>query len=215
MQGVGEGPQAHRAGAGHDREVAALLDAHVVLVDAHVRVVGGMEGTDRAAHGLGERGLVVRLALVHEEATAVEDLVREDAVGGVTAAELVGVAGRVHGALVVERGLDGELLAGLVLVGVLGAHLDDVARKLVPGDGGMVGDIGVDPLVGSAEGRHLIGGHADGVRDHLHENLVLFDLGKLELVDPDVVRRVQSCRPCLHLVPPCLRGLVPRFCFNN
>ena len=197
MDRIGERAEAHRARAGHDGEVAALADAHAVDVVGHRGMVGGVERADRAAHGLDERRLVVGLAVIGEEAVGVEDLHRKDAVGGVSAAELVGVAGRIHGALVVEGGLDGELLAGLVEVLVLGSHLDDIAGELVAGDDRVLGDVLGHALVLRSELRHLVRRHADRVGHDAHEHLVVLDLRELELVDAQVHRAVHP--DCLGL----------------
>ena len=192
VERVGQRAQAHRAGAGHDGQAAVLLDAHLVGVDAHLGVVGGVEGADRAAHRVGQGGFVVGLAGVFQHAAALHHLGGQDAVGGVAAAELVGVAGAPHGALVVEGGLDGELHAGLILVLVFRAHLDDIAGELVAHDGGVLGHVGVDPLVAGAEDGALVGGHADGVGHHLDQDLVLLDGGQLKGIDPQVVGGVQT-----------------------
>ena len=93
VEGIGKGTKAHRARACVDAELATLTDAHVVGVDTHLGVVGGMEGPDRAAHGFGKGRLIVGLPVIDQKAARSKDLLWQDAVGGVSAAELVGVAG--------------------------------------------------------------------------------------------------------------------------
>ena len=188
VQRIGEGAQAHRARTGGDGEVATLDDAHLMGVDTHLGVVGGVQGANGAGQGLGERGLIICLALVDQEAVGGEDLLGKDAIGGVSAAELIGVARGVHGARVVDSGLDGELLSGVIEVGVRGTHLDRVC-----------GCILVDALVVGAQLRHLIGGHADRVGDDLDEHLVVLDGGQLELLEPQIHRRVKPDAFCLHV----------------
>ena len=150
MQCVGQSTQTHGACTGQNRQLATLLDAHIVMVHTHLGVVGGVESTDGAAHRLGQRSLVVSTALVLQQAAQFHDLGRDDAVGGVAAEELVGVAGAPHGALVVQGGLQGELHAGLELVLMRLAHLDDITGELVTHDGGVLGYIRMHTLVSSA-----------------------------------------------------------------
>lgn len=147
MQCVGQSTQTHGACTGQNRQLATLLDAHIVMVHTHLGVVGGVESTDGAAHRLGQRSLVVSTALVLQQAAQFHDLGRDDAVGGIAAEELVGVAGAPHGALVVQGGLQGELHAGLELVLMRLAHLDDITGELVTHDGGVLGYIRMHTLV--------------------------------------------------------------------
>ena len=198
MQRVGQRAQAHRAGRGQQCELATLADTHLVLIHAHAGVEAGVERADAATHRLSERGLVVCLALVLEQAAQLHHLGGNDAVGRVAAEELVGIAGGPHGALVVERGLQGELHAGLEFVRMLGANLDNVARKLMAHDGRMLSDILVDALMLDTQDSTLIGGHADTVGYHLDQNFVVLDLGQLKLLQTEVVSGVQTDCFCFH-----------------
>ena len=215
MQRVGKRTKAHGAGTGGDGKVATLANAHLVGVDAHLRVIGGIEGANRAGQRLSQGGLIVRLALVHKEAVGGKDLLGQDAVGGVTAAELVGVARRVHRALVVDCGLDHELLARLVQIGVLGANLHDVAGKLMARDGRMLRRIGVDALVVGAELGHLVGGHANRVGDDLNQHLVIGDLGKLKLLQTQIHSGVEPDCLSLHRNSFLLSFLVQSLCCES
>ena len=198
VQRVGQRAEAHRARTREDGQLAALADAHFVLIDAHAGVEAGVERTDAAAHRFREGRFVIGLALVFEQAAQLHDLGRDDAVGRVSAEELVRVAGGPHGALVVERGLEGELHAGLELVRVLCADLDDVARKFVAHDRRMLGNVLMDALVLYAEDGALIGGHADAVGHDLDQDLVVLDLGQLKFLQTKVVCGVQADCFCFH-----------------
>ncbi len=54
VEGIGEGTQAHGACACDDGEVASLLDAHLMDIDAHMGVISGVKRANRAAHRLCE-----------------------------------------------------------------------------------------------------------------------------------------------------------------
>ena len=198
VQCIGQCAKAHRACCGEQRELAAFADAHFVLIHAHAGVEAGVERADAAAHRLSEGCFVIRLALVFEQAAQLHDLSRDDAVGRVAAEEFIRVAGRPHGALVVERGLQGELHAGLELVRMLCADLDNIARKLMAHDGRVVGDVLVDTLVLGAEDRALVGRHADAVGHDLDQDLIVFDLGQFEFVQTKVVGCMQTDGFCFH-----------------
>ena len=157
------------------------------MVHAHLGVVSGVECADGAAHGLGQRSLVVGAALVLQQAAQLHDLGRDDAVGGIAAEELVGVAGAPHGALVVQGGLQGELHAGLELVLMRLADLDDITGKLMAHNGGVLGHIRVDALVAGAEDGALVSRHADSVG-----NDVILDLRQFKSIQTQIVGGVQT-----------------------
>ena len=74
VQRIRQRTQAHRTGTCHDGQLAALLDAHFVMVNAHLGVISGVERTDRAAHRLSKRRLVVGTPLVLEQAAKLHNL---------------------------------------------------------------------------------------------------------------------------------------------
>ena len=162
------------------------------MVHAHLGVVSCIESADGAAHRLGQRSLVVSAALVLQQAAQLHDLSGDDAVGGIAAEELVGVAGAPHGALVVQGGLKSELHAGLELVLMSLADLHNVTGKLVAHDGGMLGHIRVHALVAGAEDGALVSGHADAVGNDFDKDLIVLDLRQLEGIQTQVVGGVQT-----------------------
>ena len=192
VQCVGQSTQTHGACTGQNRQLATLLDAHIVMVHTHLGVVGGVESTDGAAHRLGQRSLVVSTALVLQQAAQFHDLGRDDAVGGVAAEELVGVAGAPHGALVVQGGLQGELHAGLELVLMRLAHLDDITGELVTHDGGVLGYIRMHTLVTSAEDGALVSRHTDAIGNDLDQDLIVLDLRQFKSIQTQIVGGVQT-----------------------
>ena len=178
-------------------------------VNAHLGVIVGMESADVAAHGLGQGRVVVRFAGVLEQAAQLHHLGGDDGVLGVAAEELVGISGGPHGALVVQRGLQGELHAGLELILMVLTDLDDVAGELMAHDGGMIGHVVMHALMGGAQGRALVGGHAQGVGDNLGKDLVVGDLRQLELVQTQVIGAMQAYGFGFHSgVPPVLKFLL-------
>ena len=198
VQGIGQRTESHRTGTGHDCQLPAFTDAHFMLVNTHLGVVSGMESTDGAAHRLCKRSFIVCLAFIDQQAAALHYLCGKDAVGGIAAAELIGVAGAPHGALVVQGRLLGELHAGFVDAFVLLTDLDNVAGKFMPGDGGMLRDIVMYALMSSSENGALVGGHADGIRDHPHQDLVILDFGELKFLQTEVVGGMQTHSFCFH-----------------
>ena len=198
MQRIRQRTQTHRARTGHDSQLAALLDAHFVVINTHLGVISGVERTDRAAHRLGKRRLVVGTPLVLEQAAKFHNLSRNDAVGRIAAEELVGVSGAPHRALVIERRLQRELHARLELILMLRANLDDITRKLVTHDGRMLGNIGMHALVLGTKDRALVGGHADAVGYDLDQDFVVTDFRQLKGIQTQIIRSMQTYSPCFH-----------------
>ena len=117
----------------------------------------------------------------------IHNFVHQDGILGIAAAELEGIAGGHHGAAIVDGGLDGELLANLVLVCPLCADLLDHAAELMADDGGMLSDVLGNALVVGALDGSLVAGHADGVGDDLYENLVILDGGHFKGIQTEIV----------------------------
>ena len=85
MQRIRQRTQTHRTGTCHDGQLAALFNTHFVVINTHLGVISGVERTDRAAHRLGKRCLVVGTPLVLEQAAKFHNLSRNDAVGRIAA----------------------------------------------------------------------------------------------------------------------------------
>ena len=174
-------------------------------IGAGLGVVHRMIGADDAAQRLGQGAIEVSVRLVLQQAIVLHDLVHQDGVLGVAAAELEGVAGGHHGAAIVDGGLNAELLALLVLVSPLRADLFDHAAELVADDGRMLGDVVGHALVCGALDGGLVAGHADGVGDDLHQNLVVLDCGHLKGIQAKVVCGVHAHCFVQHIrIPPSL-----------
>ena len=184
--------QAHGPGPGEQGHAAALLEAHVVHVRAEGLVVAAVVRADDGAHGLREGRLEERLAVERQQAVHVHDLVGHDAVGHVAPAPAEAVPGSVLGALVVECGLDAELLAGLELVLPLRAHLLDHTRPLVADDRRVLRAVVGHALVVRTRVRGLVTGHADAVGHHPAEDFVLAQLGQFKRLEPQIVGSVDA-----------------------
>ena len=198
VQRIRQRTQTHRTGTCHDGQLAALFNTHFVVINTHLGVISGVERTDRAAHRLSKRRLVVGTPLVLEQAAKFHNLSRNDAVGRIAAEELVGIAGAPHRALVVERRLQRELHARLELILMLRANLDDIARKLVTHDGRMLGNIRMHALVLGTKDGALVGGHTDAVGYDLDQNLIIADFRQLKGIQTQIIRSMQTYSPCFH-----------------
>ena len=201
MDGVVDGAQTHRADGGQQRHAAALDDAHVVDVLAGAGMIHGVEGADDAAHGLGQGAVIERRAAVGQQAAPLHDHVRDHHVGGVAADVGEGVAGGGVGVLgLVQRGLDGELLAGLELIGPLGADFHDLAAELMADDDGVLRHVvGNTLMIGALDGR-LVGRHANAVGDNMGKDLVLSDGRELKGLQTQVVLAIQTNRCRFHII---------------
>ena len=188
--------ETHRADAGQNGHVTALLDLHVVLVRSGRDMIVGVHRADHARQGLRQRGGVVTLAGERQQASLLHHFVRNHDVGRVAADESVRVTRRAQHAdgafLVVERGLDREFVARLEAAAPLAAHLDQLARELVSDDNGILGDVARNPLVDIGLVRGFVRRHADAVANHLGQYLVVLYFRQLELLQPEVVLTVES-----------------------
>ncbi len=189
---VGRRPEAHGAAAAHDDDVAAALQPHLVVVVRLLRVVHRVERADRAGERLPERRLVEAVARKRHERADLHRLVREDAILCVAAEELVGIARRVHAALVVECGLLREAHARLELILPFLADLHDDACELMPRDDGMRVDVLRAALVLLALLSELVRRHAKAVAVDLREDLVVLDLRQLELLEAEIEGTIHS-----------------------
>ena len=59
MQRIRQRTQAHRTGACHDDQLAALFNTHFVVINTYLGVISGGKRTDRATHRLRKRHLIV------------------------------------------------------------------------------------------------------------------------------------------------------------
>ena len=105
MQRIGQRAKPHRTCACKNGKLPVLTDTHFVFIYAHARVEAGVECADAAAHWLGKGCLIICLSFVFKQAAKFHHLGGQDAISCVAAEKLVGIAGRPHGSLVIERGL--------------------------------------------------------------------------------------------------------------
>lgn len=59
MQRIRQRTQTHRTDTCHDGQLAALFNTHFVVINTYLGVISGVKRTDRAAHCLRKRRLVV------------------------------------------------------------------------------------------------------------------------------------------------------------
>ena len=151
-----------------------------------------MVGAYDAAEGLCQGAIEVSVCIVVQQAVVIHNFIHQDGVLGIAAAELEGVAGGHHGAAIVNGGLDGELIAGLILVSPLCADLLDHAAELVADDCRMLSDVFRNALVSGTLDGSLVAGHADGVGDDLYEDLVILDCGHFKGIETKVIGSVHA-----------------------
>ena len=181
VQRVVDRAEAHRADGSEKRHLAALDNAHLVLVGAGLGVVHGVERADDAAHRLGQGAVEINVGVIRQQAVHQQRFDGNVAILCVAAAVLIGIAGSHLGAFVEMGGLNGEALTGLVLVLPVLADLLNDAAELVTDNGRMLGNIVGNALVLRAFDRRLIGAHADRVRNDLDLYVVRADLRQLDL----------------------------------
>ena len=203
VQRVVDGAQAHRPHGGEQRHFAALDDAHIVRVAAELGVIHGVEGADDAAHRLGQGAVEIGVRIVGEQVVGQKRLDRHQRILGIAAAILIGIARGELRALVEVRRLDGEALTGLVLVLPVFAYRVDHAAELMADDGGMLRHVVGHALVIRALNGGFIGAHADRVGNDLYPNVVVPDLGELDLFQTQIHLAVDAYRFGHHsCVPP-------------
>ena len=71
MQGVVDRAEAHGADGSEHGHLAALNDAHLMLIAAGLGVVHGVEGTDDAAHRLCQGAIEVGIGIVRQQVSSV------------------------------------------------------------------------------------------------------------------------------------------------
>ena len=186
VQRVVDCAEAHGADGGEHGHLAALDDAHLMLIGAGLGMVHGMERADDAAHGFCQRAVEIRVGVVRQQVVGQQRLDGDVGILAVAAAVLVGVAGSQLGALVEMRGLDGEALAGLILVLPVFTDLGDHAAEFMADDCGMLRNVVRDALVILTLDCGLVGRHTDRVGNDLDLNVIRADLRQLDLLQAEV-----------------------------
>ena len=158
-----------------------------------------MEGADDAAHGLGQGAVEVCIGVVFQQVVGDQRLNGHVGILAVAAAIGIGIARGHLRALVEVGGLDGEAVAGLVLVLPVLAHGVDHTAELMAHDGGVLGHVVRHPLVLRALDGGLVGAHADAVRDDLDLHIVRANLGQVDLLQAQVHFPMNPYRFGLHI----------------
>lgn len=145
-----------------------------------------------AAHGLSQAGLEIALAVVVEEVAQLHHLRRDDAICARPAEVGIGVSGGGKASLVVQGGLLGEFLTGSKLAQPLFSHLHNVSGELVADDDRVDIHIRGTALVGFALNQQFVSGHTDAVAHDPDQDFVVPNVGKVELLQADVVSAVET-----------------------
>ena len=198
VERIVDGAQAHGAHGGQQRHLAAFDDAHVMLVGAGLGVVHGVEGTDDAAHGLGERAVKICIRIIFEEVIGQQRLNGDVGILAVAAAVGVGVAGGHLRALIEVGGLNGEAVAGLILVLPVLAHGMNHTAELVAHDGGVFRHVVRHTLMLGTLDSGFIGTHTNAVRNNFDLHIIRADLRKVNLLQTKIHFSMNAHRFCLH-----------------
>ena len=85
-------------------------------------------------------------------------------------------------------------------------HLHDISGHLMPHNRRVVCHIFMNPFMLHSENRTFMGGHTYTVRNHFHQDLVLFNLWQFKFVHPKVIGPVQpDCRYFHNTLPDLIR----------
>ena len=198
MDSIVDSAQTHGAGTGKNGHLATDGDAHVMDIAAGGSVVVGMITADDAAHGLSQGTVEISFIVVGQQAAALHNFVGNDDVGSIAADMGIGVTGSGQAALIVHSGLDGELVAGLELVSPSSANFHDLAAELMADDNRILSHIVGNALVVGALDSSLVRGHADAVGNNMGQDLIVLNLGKLKLLQSQVVDTVDTNCFSLH-----------------
>ena len=199
VDGVVDRTETHGANGCQQSHLAAFDDAHLVLIGAGLSMVHSMEGTDDTGDRLSQRAVEISIGVVGQQVVGQQGLDGDQTVLGIAAAVLVGIAGGQLGALVEVGGLDGEAVAGLILVLPVLADLFDDAAELVAHDGGVLSAVIGNALVVGTLDSSLVGAHADRVGHDLDEDIVRTDLRQFDLLKAKVHLTVDSYSFGLHI----------------
>ena len=157
-----------------------------------------VEAANDTAHCLGKASEIECLTVVGKETTKLHNLVGDDYVCSAATDIVIGISGSCKAALVVDCGLDGELVSCLKLILPLCAYLDDLTAELVTENDGVLCNVIGNSLVACTLKCCLVGGHANAVGNNASEDLALVDCGELELLCAKVVNAVKSDCSCFH-----------------
>ena len=189
--------QTHRSCAAEDCESAAALRAVGAVVVGVVGVVHSLERPQNAADRLDQRALVVAVARVGKQTAALQNHFGDDSVKRVAADPTVGVAGVVV-VLQLQRGLNDHPLTDLPLIRQIAADRHDIAAHLVSDDNGMLRNIRRNTFVCRALNDRFIGGSAERIRNHAHQDLAVAGFGQIKGFHAQIARAVKAYRCCFH-----------------
>ncbi len=153
-------------------------------------VVAGMHSSNHAGQRLAQRSRIESRTLVRQETTHLHHFGRDDDVGRVPTDVAIGISRSgqqsYRTVLIVEGGLDGELVTRLELILPLGTDLDDLSGKLMADDRGIISDVTRNSLVVETLMGRLVGRHAKAVADNLRKDFIILHLGEFELLETKV-----------------------------
>ena len=169
-------------------------------IAAETGVVHRVERADDAAHRFGQRSVEIGVGIIGKQVVSQQRFNGDIGILHIAAAVLIGIAGGHLRALVEVRRLDGEALAGLILVLPVLTDLGDHAAEFMADNGRMLSDIIGHALVLGAFNGGLVRAHADGVGNDLDLNVVRTDLRQLDLLEAQIHFPVDSDSFCLHVL---------------
>ena len=145
-------------------------------------MIHSVESTNDTAQRLSQRAVVIGIGVIGQQAVFQQRLDGHVAILGITATELIGIAGSHLRTLVVMSRLNNELIADLILMLPVFAHFDDITAELMTHDSGsQIASVG-DALMLTALQRCLIAGHAKAVGNDADTNTVGTNLRQVHLV---------------------------------
>ena len=162
-------------------------------------VVRRFVGADDAGERFGQRRLKIGVTVIRQQAVHLHHLAGDDDVRCLAADIGKRIPGRfVFTARNVERGLNTILLPRLDAIAPLGPDFKNGAAEFVAHQNRILGDVFRHPFMRRALFGRFVRRHADPVRLHFRQNLVVFERRQFVAFQPKVVGPVQSQPHCLH-----------------
>ena len=202
VQGIVDGAQPHGTHRCQQGQLAPLFNAHFMYIRPRFGVIHGVIGAHDAAHRLGQGAVEIYIGVVGQQAVHQQRLHRNAGILGGPAAVRIGVAGRHQGAIAEVSGLDGKMLAHLVLAPPVLPYGHDIAAELMAHNRGMLRYVVGNTLVFRALYGSLVGRHAHTVGNNLYLNIVGTHLRQNDVLQPQVHFPVDAYRFRIHSASP-------------
>ena len=194
--------------------VSGLKDVEFVAMNTDAQALQSSKATQKVQLGakltkgrgagadpeIGQRAAEEGLAGILEQAVVFHYHCRNDYIGGISADIAVAVSGSCKRALVIDGGLNGELIPRLELICPFAAHLYYFAAELVTDYYRILCNIIGDALMVGALYAGLIRGHAYGIGNDVGKDFVFLYFGKLKLLQSEIVLAVKSDRSGFHVI---------------